>query len=181
MAAAHAGARDKQHSSKVMSTRYNSSTRKGQRAARDMYVLPADKMKDRLTEVTREMQAESASSRGRLQMETFLAKEIESHTCPICYELMLAPSKTPTLLFPCGHTFCCECLDIASRGSKLSQRCPYCREPVERKAANLSLQQLIQSYAAQKNAITMKQEVEPLADDTHPPAAQISASTEEDR
>lgn len=36
-------------------------------------------------------------------LEGFLADEISSHTCPICYELMLAPQRAPTLLFPCGE------------------------------------------------------------------------------
>lgn len=42
----------------------------------------------------------------------YLASELESTTCPICYELMQAPQHTPTLLFPCGHTFCIECVTV---------------------------------------------------------------------
>jgi hypothetical protein len=42
----------------------------------------------------------------------YLAAELEQTTCPICYELMKAPKNTPTLLFPCGHTFCIECLTV---------------------------------------------------------------------
>ncbi len=40
------------------------------------------------------------------KLEGFLAKEIASHKCPICYELMVPPDHSPLLLFPCGHTFC---------------------------------------------------------------------------
>ena len=36
------------------------------------------------------------------QIEGSLTQEIESHTCPICYELMVAPQHAPILLFPCG-------------------------------------------------------------------------------
>jgi len=44
------------------------------------------------------------------RLEGFLATEIESHTCPICYELMRAPTHSPMILFPCGHSFCALCL-----------------------------------------------------------------------
>ena len=44
------------------------------------------------------------------RLEGFLATEIESHTCPICYELMRAPTHSPMILFPCGHSFCAQCL-----------------------------------------------------------------------
>eukprot|EP00959_Pyramimonas_sp_CCMP1952_P279804 5850069-Pyramimonas_sp.AAC.5 len=37
------------------------------------------------------------------KLEGFLAHEIESHTCPICYELMIAPTYAPMILFPCGE------------------------------------------------------------------------------
>jgi len=39
-------------------------------------------------------------------MENYLSGELMTHQCQICYELMCPPKHTPTLLFPCGHTFC---------------------------------------------------------------------------
>lgn len=37
-------------------------------------------------------------------MDTFLSKELETqNTCPICYELMVPPTRAPCLLFPCGE------------------------------------------------------------------------------
>jgi len=38
-------------------------------------------------------------------LEKTISKEIETNTCPICYDLMVPPRNSPILLFPCGHTF----------------------------------------------------------------------------
>ena len=49
----------------------------------------------------------------------FPLQEIASHTCPICYELMVPPDHSPMLLFPCGHSFCAACLAAQVRGLRL--------------------------------------------------------------
>ena len=46
---------------------------------------------------------------SRAMLEACLAQELEAHTCAVCYSLM-APPHTPEMLFPCGHTFCCICV-----------------------------------------------------------------------
>ena len=51
-----------------------------------------------------------------MKMEKTIAKEIESNTCPICYELMIPPNYSPILLFPFGHTFCKAC--VMHQGTK---------------------------------------------------------------
>lgn len=33
-------------------------------------------------------------------MDGHLARELETHTCPICYDLMVPPEHAPFLLFP---------------------------------------------------------------------------------
>ena len=48
-------------------------------------------------------------------MEDYLHGELSTHQCKICFELMAPPGHTPTLLFPCGHTFCAGCVDKNSR------------------------------------------------------------------
>lgn len=128
---------------------------------------------------------------GAQAMEAFLAQEIESHTCPICYELMLAPKRAPCLLFPCGHTFCSSCLQRSTQQTSTQSRhvptslCPYCREPVEKQAVNVALQQLICAFAAQRDAHTAtlsqrrQQALSEVRDE--PQAAHDAASTEEDR
>ena len=79
-------------------------------------------------------------------MEARLAKEIESHTCPICYELIVPQAHSPTLLFPRGHT-CSECLE------KHQQQHGRCREKIKSSALNISLQQLIQNYVTSRGQV----------------------------
>lgn len=79
-----------------------------------------------------------------VSMENYLHGELQTHQCKICYELMMPPLYTPTLLFPCGHTFCSSCVDKNSSKSKRGARCPYCRSFIESKAVNHSLKDLIE-------------------------------------
>eukprot|EP01028_Stygiella_incarcerata_P014642 TRINITY_DN992_c0_g1_i1.p1 TRINITY_DN992_c0_g1~~TRINITY_DN992_c0_g1_i1.p1 ORF type:complete len:228 (-),score=62.06 TRINITY_DN992_c0_g1_i1:613-1296(-) len=95
----------------------------------------ADRLTDRLREELKlqlmdEQQRESMEKdRMHEKLERYLAAEIEGHTCPICFELMVPPINAPMLLFPCGHTFCDACL---KRHEMERQRflCPYCRAKV---------------------------------------------------
>lgn len=48
------------------------------------------------------VRTEATHQHARQQIEGSLSQEIESHTCPICYELMVPPKNAPILLFPCG-------------------------------------------------------------------------------
>jgi RING-type zinc-finger len=114
-------------------------------------------------------------------MERFLAQEIESHACPVCFELMLAPVHAPMLLFPCGHTFCSACLEPRGGGNYTARlsRCPHCREAIEKRAVNVALQQLIQSLAAQRDASGAG--AAHGGGDGGAPAAEVAASTEEGR
>ncbi|BBN15761.1 hypothetical protein MPTK1_7g00570 [Marchantia polymorpha subsp. ruderalis] len=74
-----------------------------------------------------------------------LAAEIESNTCPICFELMKSPDYPPIVLSPCGHSFCAKCLSVHV-GSQRKKLCPYCRQKIASTAVNLSLQRLIDSF-----------------------------------
>ncbi|BBN15762.1 hypothetical protein MPTK1_7g00570 [Marchantia polymorpha subsp. ruderalis] len=42
-----------------------------------------------------------------------LAAEIESNTCPICFELMKSPDYPPIVLSPCGHSFCAKVIPLS--------------------------------------------------------------------
>ena len=55
-----------------------------------------------------------AEKQGK-KLEGFLANEIESHTCPICLELMVAPLHSPNILFPCGRLPCISALSVYFR------------------------------------------------------------------
>lgn len=58
-------------------------------------------------EIRRDFHSENCpQAREGAYLEGHLVKELESHTCPICYELMVPPGHGPVLLFPCGHSFC---------------------------------------------------------------------------
>jgi hypothetical protein len=57
------------------------------------------------------------------------------YLCPICLDVLAAP----TILGPCGHTFCGDCLDqyidnrlpVVSDSFFLQHNCPTCRCPIE--------------------------------------------------
>ncbi|KAL0037877.1 hypothetical protein WJX79_003358 [Trebouxia sp. C0005] len=101
------------------------------------------------------VKTESNHRRARQQIEGSLFQEIESHTCPICYELMVAPQNAPILLFPCGHTFCSVCIQSHTQRHK-KRLCPCCREVIQSQAPNVSLQQLIASFAAQSRQLGLQ-------------------------
>ncbi|DBB16620.1 hypothetical protein WJX82_000692 [Trebouxia sp. C0006] len=101
------------------------------------------------------VKTESKHQRARQQIEGSLSQEIESHTCPICYELMVPPQNAPILLFPCGHTFCSVCIQSHTQRHK-KRLCPCCREVIQSQAPNVSLQQLIASFAAQSRQLGLQ-------------------------
>ena len=116
---------------------------------------------DRLTEqITERLTVEVRRENARLmqdgavgaQVESLLEKHIGTNTCPICFELMSGKVHQPTLLFPCGHTFCATCLRMHLE--KLNRKtCPYCREHVTSQAPNISLQQVIDGFVERQQAL----------------------------
>lgn len=67
------------------------------------------------------------------RIDNFVQNELSSFSCPICFEIMSPPDRSPILLFPCGHSFCETCINshLASL-RKTSHRansgnCPFCR------------------------------------------------------
>lgn len=86
-----------------------------------------------------------------MKMEKTISKEIETNTCSICYELMVPPTYSPIILFPCGHTLCKACV---YRGTKNPlPKCPMCRNKVQSSAVNISLQNLICVFTNNKHLI----------------------------
>lgn len=95
-----------------------------------------DKLSDRIREeITREFRKTSllnsnenvARQAIEVKMEDFLRGELSGYVCKICYEVMRSPTRIPTLLFPCGHTFCKLCIDSCAGKKDSSLACPYCR------------------------------------------------------
>jgi len=120
-----------------------------------------ERLRDELrTELQRETaDACKVAERQGKKLEGFLANEIESHTCPICYELMIAPTYSPMILFPCGHTFCAECLQ-SHMVSHHRSKCPLCRQQIGSKALNHSLQDIIQQFVTQRERVMSGKQVE---------------------
>lgn len=87
--------------------------------------------------------------KSQKNIEKAVASEMETNTCSICFELMLPKIHSPILLFPCGHTFCKECIEHNQRAGK--RTCPWCREKIVSQAINLSLQNIIVAYAKENN------------------------------
>jgi hypothetical protein len=114
----------------------------------------AERVLERITErIAERLQVELRQENAQLmqqgevgvQVEQFLEKHIGTNTCPICYELMATKEHQPTLLFPCGHTFCASCL-AKHTGQLRKQTCPFCRERIASQAPNIGLQQVIEGY-----------------------------------
>ena len=53
-------------------------------------------------------------------------------SCPICKDNYNKSTRVVHVIFPCGHSFCSECL------SKINL-CAICREPIENEAINWSI------------------------------------------
>lgn len=103
-------------------------------------------------ELKAEMEAERrVQGATEARMERSLAEDLETNTCPICYELMVPPERAPMMLFKCGHTFCTLCLNKHLRQAGRSPRCPYCRAVIESSAPNLALQNLIADFVKRRS------------------------------
>lgn len=85
------------------------------------------------------------------KIESFLQNELQQHACPVCFEPMLPPKKSPMLLFPCGHTFCNECIEKQKKIA--THKCPLCRSKIEKIAINHSLKQLMETFLQKKELI----------------------------
>jgi len=125
-----------------------------------------DKLSLRIREeIKNEMKVSQVSSADLAErMESYLEAELGTHTCKICFELMLSPVHTPVLLFPCGHTFCKACIESHEKSQSknelnktnvktLNFQCPYCRTYVVSTATNQSLKDLIDTFAKQRQKI----------------------------
>ncbi|BFY97833.1 hypothetical protein BsWGS_00874 [Bradybaena similaris] len=97
------------------------------------------------------------------RQRTFIKEEVtlnhntpalSSHNCIICGKLMLSSRNLPTMVIPCGHTFCKSCLED-------KQMCPTCDCPVLSLTVNIMLQQVIQEYHA--SYASSRQNTESLA------------------
>lgn len=128
----------------------------------DKNMISASSQQSLLTEITlklsEKLQSELSQSKEKklkkndYQMEKTISKEIETNTCPICYDLMVPPKNSPILLFPCGHTFCKNCV-MHNGTTKQISKCPCCRAVVKSSALNISLQNLICVFTNNKHLI----------------------------
>ena len=111
----------------------------------------ASRLREQLREdVERELanakeEAKTSERESEAKAEHALSRELKNHACPICYETMSDPKRTPMIIFPCGHTFCKQCLEMHMKTNKSS--CPYCRGIIKSVAPNQSLKQLIAVYS----------------------------------
>ncbi|KAJ4463026.1 putative zinc finger protein [Paratrimastix pyriformis] len=107
------------------------------------------------------------------RVDAMLAQELQSNTCPICYELMAPPDKNPVLLFPCGHTFCALCLASHIKAHS-PPRCPYCRQDIVSQAPNHALKNLIADFLRKKAQLGLRPD-DPLPPQPPPQAPQGGA------
>lgn len=129
----------------------------------------ADRLTEKLrTQLRSEIAMEIEKERYEKQridarMERDLASEIESHSCPICFELMAPPVHSPMLLFPCGHSFCAACMKSNAKHVR-EQKCPFCRAKVQSMALNISLQNLIETFVSKRTALLREKQQQPHSD-----------------
>lgn len=90
------------------------------------------------------------------KFETTLAKEISQNECPICLQLLVPPHHTPYILFPCGHTFCKQCIDSYLKKSH-KKICALCKQNYKNMAKNIALQKLVELYWSKKDSINSSQ------------------------
>jgi hypothetical protein len=146
--------------------------------------MMTDKLSTKIrTETRKEFLSKNENSEWiKEKMDQYLEGELSTHTCKICFELMIVPIHTPILLFPCGgfnllylfmiytyfilflgHTFCTSCVDSHLNDKRetkrndsikdLNKHCPYCRSLIHSKAINLSLKDLIEQFSMQRKNI----------------------------
>ena len=69
----------------------------------------------------------------------YIADEILKFlVCEVCFENFNQKTRTPSVLFPCGHTFCDDCI-----GKFRNRTCPACSIQFEAQAKNWSLFNLV--------------------------------------
>lgn len=66
-------------------------------------------------------------------------KYMVNHSCPACKQIMLAEDRKPQMVFPCGHSFCGNCL----KGKK---KCLDCNTEIISYQTNESLLMVIQQF-----------------------------------
>ena len=57
-----------------------------------------------------------------------------NNACEICEESYNEDTKRPLIIFPCGHTYCSECLNQIE-----NKICPQCRRSIEQTITNFSV------------------------------------------
>mmetsp|Transcript_7867 Transcript_7867/g.29442 ORF Transcript_7867/g.29442 Transcript_7867/m.29442 type:complete len:408 (-) Transcript_7867:1315-2538(-) len=111
--------------------------------------------------IRKEMQLEQKRERHEKrvkysQMDQHLAEEIASKICAVCFELMKAPDHCPTILFPCGHSFCSQCCKLLLKKHG-NRKCPECRAKINSHAVNIPLKQIIESYVEKERELKDKE------------------------
>jgi hypothetical protein len=116
---------------------------------------PGDMVNELTSKITAKM------PKPQIGIEKAIASEKDTNVCSICFEIMLPKLHSPILLFPCGHTFCKQCVETSLKTG--NKKCPWCRATITSHAINLSLQTIIVAYAKQNN-INVQEEPEVLSD-----------------
>jgi hypothetical protein len=125
----------------------------------------ADSLKTQLRkEVASELRPHGLNQHLVKRLEEYLQSELQSHVCGICFELMEAPARSPMLLFPCGHTFCKQCLATHMDQRSSSSKCPQCRALIRSTAENHSLKRLIEQFVSEKRRLEEGEQVASVSD-----------------
>ena len=117
-----------------------------------MFVKMQERLENKYQNEPRKKQKAITGKSGE-EIEETLHEQVMSNTCPICFELFLPPENSPFILFPCGHSFCKQCINSYA---KIKKKCPFCRSGFNSMAPNISLQNLILSANEKKEEVIKK-------------------------
>lgn len=78
----------------------------------------------------------------------------QSHSCQVCFEVMAPPERTPTMLVPCGHSFCKLCVDThRGRDAVAASKCPLCRAAIASAAENRALRAIVEDLVGKRRGL----------------------------
>jgi len=108
------------------------------------------------TKIQRELAANPQTKRDVAEkLDAYVEANLrQTHACQVCFEVMAPPERTPTMLVPCGHSFCKLCVDThRGRDAVAASRCPLCRAEIASAAENRALRAIVEDLVGKRRGL----------------------------